>query len=55
LKAKIGDNCVIGADTSIGEETTIVNSIIGKGCKIGKNIKIENSIIWDFVELNNDC
>lgn len=54
LKAKIGDNCVIGEDTSIGAETRIVNSVIGKGCRIGQGVLVENSIIWDHVELKDN-
>lgn len=44
---KIGKKTVLGKETSIGEGSTISNSIIGRYCVIGKNVKIENSYIWD--------
>jgi translation initiation factor eIF-2B subunit epsilon len=46
---KVGKKTVLGKDTSIGEGTTISNSIIGRRCQIGKNVTIENSYIWDDV------
>jgi len=55
LKAKIGNNCVIGQRTSVDSESKIINSVLGKDCKIGKGVVIENCIIWDNVEVKDNC
>ncbi|KAM0134223.1 hypothetical protein ACHAP3_005536 [Botrytis cinerea] len=46
---KIGRRTVLGAGTSIGDGSTIINSTIGRGCRIGKNVTIKNAYIWDDV------
>ena len=33
---KLQSNVVIGKGSSIGDNTTIINSVIGEGCTIGK-------------------
>ena len=38
---------VVGKGTSIGEDSTVSDSIIGRHCLIGKNVTIEGSHIWD--------
>ena len=45
---------VIGTDTIIGKETTIVNSIIGQRCRIGQNAHISNAYLWDDVTVGNN-
>lgn len=55
LKSAIGDSCVVGSDSQIGENTQITNSVIGQGCKIGKNVVIKNCIVWDNVVLQDNC
>ncbi|KAB8293026.1 hypothetical protein EYC80_007388 [Monilinia laxa] len=46
---KIGKRTVLGAGTSVGDGSTIINSTIGRGCRIGKNVTIQNAYIWDDV------
>jgi translation initiation factor eIF-2B subunit epsilon len=46
---KAGKRTVLGKDTSIGDGSTISNSIIGRRCHIGKNVTIQNAYIWDDV------
>jgi translation initiation factor eIF-2B subunit epsilon len=50
---KVGKRTVLGKDTSIGEGTTVTNSIIGRRCQIGKNVTIQNSCIWDDVVVSD--
>ncbi|MCJ1403384.1 hypothetical protein MMC11_006607 [Xylographa trunciseda] len=38
---------VVGKDTSIGEGSTIGDSVLGRQCHIGNNVTIEGSYIWD--------
>jgi translation initiation factor eIF-2B subunit epsilon len=46
---KAGKRTVLGKDTSIGDGSTVSNSIIGRRCQIGKNVTIQNAYIWDDV------
>lgn len=48
-------NTVVGAHTSIGENTVLSNSVIGRRCKIGENVKVEGAYIWNNVEIGNNC
>jgi translation initiation factor eIF-2B subunit epsilon len=38
---------VIGQDSSIGDGSSVSNSVIGRGCQIGKNVTIDGAYIWD--------
>ena len=40
---------VIGAGTSIGNNTVIQGSVIGRRCTIGEQVRIEGAHIWDDV------
>ncbi|KAG0647048.1 eIF-2B GDP-GTP exchange factor subunit epsilon [Hyphodiscus hymeniophilus] len=46
---KLGKRTVLGTDTSIGDGSTVSNSIIGRRCQIGKNVTINDAYIWDDV------
>lgn len=46
---KLGKRTVLGKDTSIGDGSTVSNSIIGRACQIGKNVTIKDAYIWDNV------
>ncbi|OWP04533.1 hypothetical protein B2J93_1392 [Marssonina coronariae] len=46
---KVGKRTVVGKDTSIGDGSTISNSIVGRRCRIGKNVTISDAYIWDDV------
>ncbi|KAG9445788.1 hypothetical protein H6P81_011916 [Aristolochia fimbriata] len=53
--AKIGPFTLVGSGTSIGDNSTISNSIVGRGCIIGSNVSIEGSYIWDNVTIHENC
>ena len=38
---------VVGRGTSIGEGSTVGDSVLGRRCQIGKNVRIEGSYIWN--------
>ncbi|MCJ1384226.1 hypothetical protein MMC17_007342 [Xylographa soralifera] len=40
---------VVGKNTSIGEGSTVGDSVLGRQCHIGNNVTIEGSYIWDDV------
>lgn len=46
---------VLGAGTSIGENTIVGQSAIGRECRIGDNIVIERAYIWDLVVIGDGC
>jgi translation initiation factor eIF-2B subunit epsilon len=50
---KAGKRTVLGGDSSIGDDSVVVNSIIGRRCQIGKNVTIKDSYIWDDVVISD--
>ncbi|KAG5437118.1 hypothetical protein PCANB_001239 [Pneumocystis canis] len=53
--ANLGSKIVIGSETKLSENTTIMNSTIGKKCIIGNNVTISNSYIWNNVVIGDGC
>eukprot|EP00252_Welwitschia_mirabilis_P016124 TRINITY_DN3563_c0_g2_i1.p1 TRINITY_DN3563_c0_g2~~TRINITY_DN3563_c0_g2_i1.p1 ORF type:complete len:742 (-),score=186.19 TRINITY_DN3563_c0_g2_i1:165-2390(-) len=54
--ATVGRLSLIGNDTSIGDHSTVTDSIIGEGCIIGCNVTIEGCYIWNNVTVHdNSC
>ncbi|KAI4147673.1 MAG: hypothetical protein LQ340_005437, partial [Diploschistes diacapsis] len=45
---------ILGKDTSVGDGSTITNSVIGRRCQIGKNVNIRDSYIWDDVVIGDN-
>ena len=52
--AEIGAETVVGAGTSVGDDSKIVGSVIGRRCKIGRNVTIKDSILCDDVEVEDN-
>ncbi|RDL32528.1 uncharacterized protein BP5553_08984 [Venustampulla echinocandica] len=50
---KAGKRTVLGRDTSIGDGSTLTNSIVGRRCIIGKNVTIRDAYIWDDVVIGD--
>ncbi len=50
---KVGKKTVLGRNSSIGDGSTVSNSIIGQGCSIGKNVTIKNAYLWDHVTVSD--
>lgn len=51
--AVLGNNVVLGAGVSVGENAIIRNSVIGPQCRIGSDVVIENAYIWDSCSIEN--
>lgn len=51
LKSKV----LVGENTTIGEGSSITQSVVGSNCKIGRNVIIKNSFIWDNTVIEDDC
>ncbi|OJD11374.1 hypothetical protein AJ78_07844 [Emergomyces pasteurianus Ep9510] len=45
----IGGKTVIGQGTTLGDCTTVKNTIIGRRCRIGKNVVLDGAYLWDDV------
>ena len=45
---------MIGQGTSIGEKTTVKNTVLGRNCKIGKNVTLDGAYIWDGVVIGDN-
>ncbi|OAX80625.1 hypothetical protein ACJ72_05038 [Emergomyces africanus] len=45
----IGGKTVIGQGTTLGDYTTVKNTIIGRRCRIGKNVVLDGAYLWDDV------
>lgn len=53
--AQIGPFTVIGHGTTIGNKTSISNSVVGESCSIGSNLTIEGCYIWHNVTVEDGC
>ncbi|XP_072172855.1 translation initiation factor eIF2B subunit gamma-like [Diadema setosum] len=51
----IGQDCVVGEGSTIGDKVSVKRSIIGRHCTIGDRVKIANSIIMNHVTINEGC
>lgn len=54
-KAKLRENVVIHAGSTIEGGSTIENSVIGSDCKIGKDCCLRNAYVMDNVTIQNGC
>ena len=52
-KTQIGSDSMVGDGTKIEERCSVKRSVIGKHCVIGKNVKISNSVIMDYVTIED--
>lgn len=52
---KLVKDVVIGNGTTIGENTTVLNSVIGRNCLIGENVILKSAFIWDNVQVQSGC
>jgi mannose-1-phosphate guanylyltransferase/phosphomannomutase len=46
---------VIDKSSHITKNSRITNSIIGKGCRIGLDVTIKDSILWNYVSVDEGC
>jgi translation initiation factor eIF-2B subunit gamma len=49
IRGSIGRDCMVGEGSRLGEHSILKRSVIGKHCMIGKNVKIANSVLLDYV------
>ncbi|XP_078152649.1 trimeric LpxA-like enzyme [Carex rostrata] len=53
--ASIGAFSAIGSGTTIGDNSSVSNSVIGELCTIGRNVSIDGCYIWDNVTIEDGC
>ncbi|XP_049850291.1 translation initiation factor eIF-2B subunit gamma-like [Schistocerca gregaria] len=54
-KTRIGDQCVVGDASKLGDFCTLKSSVVGKHCTICNNVKIINCVIMDHVTIKENC
>eukprot|EP00735_Rhodelphis_limneticus_P006512 TRINITY_DN18929_c0_g1::TRINITY_DN18929_c0_g1_i1::g.1421::m.1421 TRINITY_DN18929_c0_g1::TRINITY_DN18929_c0_g1_i1::g.1421 ORF type:complete len:682 (-),score=163.39,sp/Q54RF3/EI2BE_DICDI/35.78/1e-136,W2/PF02020.13/6.4e-22,Hexapep/PF00132.19/0.29,Hexapep/PF00132.19/0.059,Hexapep/PF00132.19/0.00016,Hexapep/PF00132.19/22,Hexapep/PF00132.19/0.00058,NTP_transferase/PF00483.18/2.8e-07,Hexapep_2/PF14602.1/0.011,Hexapep_2/PF14602.1/0.045,Hexapep_2/PF14602.1/0.31,NTP_transf_3/PF12804.2/0.022 TRINITY_DN189 len=47
--AHVGNNTVIGADSTLADDVTVSDTVIGRRCTIATGAKIKSSFLWDDV------
>jgi translation initiation factor eIF-2B subunit epsilon len=52
--SKIEQRSIVGKGTSIGDGSTVTNSVLGPRCQIGRNVTIKDSYIWDDVVIDDN-
>ncbi|XP_063795508.1 translation initiation factor eIF2B subunit gamma isoform X3 [Pseudophryne corroboree] len=54
-KLMVGPDSMIGAQTQVGEKTSIKHSLLGSNCVIKDRVKITNCIIMNGVTVHDSC
>ncbi|KAM9326145.1 translation initiation factor eIF2B subunit gamma [Gastrophryne carolinensis] len=54
-KLMVGPDSMIGAQTQVGEKTSIKRSLLGSNCTIKDRVKISNCIIMNGVTVHDGC
>jgi NDP-sugar pyrophosphorylase family protein len=52
-KTQVGNDSMVGQGTTIAERCSVKKTVIGQHCKIGQNVKLANSIIMDYVTIED--
>lgn len=46
---------ILGAETTIGENSTVGQSTFGRNCKVGRGVLVDQSYVWDNVIIGDGC
>ncbi|KAJ1978853.1 Translation initiation factor eIF-2B subunit gamma [Dimargaris cristalligena] len=52
-RSQIGADSMVGNLTKVDERTSVKKSVIGAHCVIGKNVKIVNSVLMDYITVED--
>jgi translation initiation factor eIF-2B subunit gamma len=52
-KGHVGRDCMVGEGSRVGEHSTLKRSVVGKHCVIGRNVKIANSLLLDYITVED--
>ncbi len=53
-KSQVGADSIIGEGTTIADKSVVKRSVIGRNCRIGERVKITNSTVMDNVQITSD-
>ncbi|XP_068662946.1 uncharacterized protein [Aristolochia californica] len=54
-KTTVGPNCMLGEGSQLGDKCSVKRSVIGCHCRIGSNVKIANSVVMNYVTIEDGC
>ncbi|XP_031493619.1 uncharacterized protein LOC116259820 [Nymphaea colorata] len=54
-KTTIGNQCMLGEGSKLGDKCSVKRSVIGRHCRIGSGVKIVNSVVMDHVTIEDGC
>eukprot|EP00250_Pteridium_aquilinum_P034003 c6841_g1_i1 orf=417-1817(-) len=54
-KSTVGPHCMLGEGSELGDKCSIKRSIVGRHCRIGSGVKIMNSVVMDYVTIEDGC
>ncbi|KAA8496847.1 Translation initiation factor eIF-2B subunit gamma [Porphyridium purpureum] len=52
-RPRLGQDCIVGVDLSLGEKSSIKKSVLGDHCSIGSGVKMENCVVMDHVQIGD--
>jgi translation initiation factor eIF-2B subunit gamma len=54
-KSTVGPQCMLGEGSTLEEKCSVKKSVVGRLCRIGSNVKIINSVVMDYVTVEDGC
>ncbi|CAN6483855.1 unnamed protein product [Victoria cruziana] len=54
-KTTVGNQCMLGEGSRLGDKCSVKRSVIGRHCRIGSGVKIVNSVVMDHVTIEDGC
>ncbi|CAA7044758.1 unnamed protein product [Microthlaspi erraticum] len=54
-KTTVGQNCMLGEGSQVGDKCSVKRSVIGRHCRIGSNVKVVNSVVMDHATIGDGC
>jgi translation initiation factor eIF-2B subunit gamma len=54
-KSTVGPQCMLGEGSTLEEKCSVKKSVVGRHCRIGSNVKIINSVVMDYVTVEDGC
>ncbi|KAF3777784.1 Translation initiation factor eIF-2B subunit gamma [Nymphaea thermarum] len=55
INRDIGNQCMLGEGSKLGDKCSVKRSVIGRHCRIGSGVKIVNSVVMDHVTIEDGC
>lgn len=52
-KTTVGPHCMLGEGSQLGDKCSVKRSVVGRHCRIGSNVKIMNSVLMNYVTVED--